>query len=112
MIPRPVQYDTEYVRRYIEKAVCLQIRNLMQSTVRFLRCFGTVTKDNNSRVLVGGWASIYIEMPLRAMDLKSLLLLLMSTKLVTPLRAMELLALMFTGNTTNYYQDLCIFLRT
>ena len=35
-------------------------------------------------VHIGGWASIYIGMPLRVMNPKSFLLLLMSIKLVTP----------------------------
>ena len=53
--------------------------------------------------IIGGWASIYIEMPLHAMDLKSLLLLLMSTKLVDPLCAMGVEGLMFTDNTRFHY---------
>ena len=62
--------------------------------------------------IVGGWASIYIEIPLRAIVLQHSVLVLIAIKLVTQLRAIELLALMFTGNTTNYYQNLCIILRT
>ena len=55
-----------------------------------------------------GWASIYIEMPLRAMDPKSFLLLLKSIKLVVlQLRAMDILALMITDNTNTYYCYLC-----
>ena len=46
-------------------------------------------------------------MSLCAMDPKSLLLMLMSIKLVTPLRAMELHALLFTDNTIIHYWTLC-----
>ena len=42
------------------------------------------------------------------MDLKSLLLLLMSTKLVHPLHAMGVEGLMFTDNTRFHYQNRCI----
>ena len=52
---------------------------------------------------IGGWVSIYIEIPLRAMDLKSLLLLLMSSTI-------DVKALMFTDNTRFHYQNRCIIL--
>ena len=48
---------------------------------------------------LGGWASIYIEMSLRAIVLQPSVLVLIAMKLVIQLRAIELLALMFTGNT-------------
>ena len=55
--------------------------------------------------IVGGWASIYIESPLCAMDLKQPMPTLIPIKLVTPLCAMKLLALMFTGNNNIYYRN-------
>ena len=71
-----------------------------------------VKSDLFFNIHVGGWASIYIDFPLRAMDPKSLLLLLMTTKLVDPLRAMELLGSLFTDNASIYYGRLCILIHT
>ena len=49
--------------------------------------------------ITGGWVSTYIKSPLRAIDVKLPMLLLILIKLLTPLRAMELVALMFTDIT-------------
>ena len=54
-------------------------------------------------VIRGGWASTYIEIPLRATGQKYSMLVLVGMKLVTPLPAIDFLSLMFTGNTTHYY---------
>jgi len=58
--------------------------------------------------MIGGWASIYIEMSLRAIVLQPSVLVLIAMKLVIQLRAIELLALMFTGNTNIYCYELRI----
>ena len=54
-------------------------------------------------VIRGGWASIYIESLLRAINLKHPMPTLMATKLVGPLRAVDLLASMFNNNGNNHY---------
>ena len=52
-------------------------------------------------LLIGWWASTYIEIPLRATRQKYSMLVLVGMKLVTSLPAIDFLSLMFTGNTTN-----------
>ena len=52
---------------------------------------------------LGGCTSIYIEMTLRAIVLQHSVLVLIAVKVVTQLRAIELLALMFTGDTKIHY---------
>ena len=50
-------------------------------------------------IIIEEWASTSIKSPLRAIDVKLPMLLLILIKLITPLRAMELVALMFTDIT-------------
>ena len=54
-------------------------------------------------VLIGGWASIYIESLLCTVDLKHPMPTLMTIKLVGLLRAIDPLALMFTNNGNIHY---------
>ena len=62
----------------------------------------------------GGLASIYTESSLCAIDPKQPMPTLIPIKLVAPLCAMELLALMFTDNPNIHYQNIsktsiCLF---
>ena len=65
-------------------------------------------------VILGGWASIYIESPLRTMDPKQPMPALISIKLVAQLCAMEQLASIFTDNPNIHYRNvrktsICVF---